>query len=169
MQSIPAFLISQAFLYSMLNHLMFNSMLSMLDPQLESPWNASIMHYWKFFLVVDFTPHIQGGIHVLPAHAHTVAVLLTASCLREPWLSLGVVSPDPTPYAQPAFPPATHSPFPLLLPLLVWKGPRFPSRGPAVLSQLSLSLSPPAANRSQHTAHCTASMEIILLSAYSSE
>lgn len=37
MQSIPAFLISQAFLYSMLSHLMFSLMLSVLDPWLENP------------------------------------------------------------------------------------------------------------------------------------
>lgn len=84
MQSIPAFLFSQAFLYSTLSHLMFNLMLSMLGPWLENPSNADIMHYLKFFLDVDFTLHIQGRIPVLPERAHTAAALPAASRLREP-------------------------------------------------------------------------------------
>lgn len=49
MQSIPAFLISQAFSYSMLSHLMFNLMFSVPVPRLENPSNAYIMRYLKFF------------------------------------------------------------------------------------------------------------------------
>lgn len=164
MQSIPVFLISQAFSYSMLSHLMFNLMLSVPVPRLENPSNTHIMRYLKFFLDTDFTLHIQGRIPVLPEHAHTAVALLAASRLR------GVTSPEPAPRIQPASPPTTRSSFPLLSPLLVWKGTRFLSPRPAVQSRLSPNLLPPrAAHWSQHTHTVLLPLERILLSTYSSE
>lgn len=68
----------------MLSHLMFNLMLSALDPWLENPSKAYIMHFLKYFLDMDFTLRVQGRIPVLPERAHTAAALLAALRLREP-------------------------------------------------------------------------------------
>lgn len=50
MRPLPAFPISQAFLYGVLSHPRFNLMLSALEPWLESPSHAYTMHYWKFWV-----------------------------------------------------------------------------------------------------------------------
>lgn len=112
-----------------LSHRRFHVMLSALDPWVWNPANPYVRHHWKFqhFWGVDFRLHTQDRIPALPKLMLQQCYWLPRACRRH--VSAGEQPPAPRTWA--ACPLATHSPFPLLLPLLVWNSPKFQSPGSA--------------------------------------